>query len=106
MPEPSIPTAGEDGFPCPHGGAAVPAGAAACPACGSDAETGWAEDADLTGALGTGGWAEDDEFDYDAYVEREFGGKPTTILGLPAGVFVLLALAAAAVILLVALLAR
>lgn len=52
-------------FDCPHCGAAVPERAAACPECGSDDDTGWssnAYDAEY----------EEDEFDYDAYIAREF----------------------------------
>ena len=62
-------------FDCPHCGAAVPHGAAACPECGSDSSTGWAEDADTAGAGIAGGYGDDDDFDYDEFVEREFGGK-------------------------------
>ena len=49
--------------PCPHCDADVPAGALACPACGSDAETGWSDDADSWGGL------DDDELDDEAYQE-------------------------------------
>ncbi len=31
-------------FDCPNCGAAVPVGAAACPECGSDEQTGWSDD--------------------------------------------------------------
>ncbi len=55
---------------CPNCGAEVPPHAKACPECGSCAETGWSERA----------YAErldlpDDEFDYDDFVQREFGGR-------------------------------
>jgi hypothetical protein len=55
---------------CPACGAEVPRGARACPECGSDESTGWSDHAraqslDLP----------DDEFDYDEFVENEFG-KP------------------------------
>lgn len=53
---------------CPHCGAEVPAGAKACPECGSDEQTGWSEEArydDLN--------LPDRNFDYDDFVEREFG---------------------------------
>jgi hypothetical protein len=54
---------------CPNCGAAVPPGAAACPQCGSDEQTGWSEDsrydeADLP----------DENFDYNEFVKYEFGG--------------------------------
>ncbi len=35
-----------ESFPCPNCGEMVPAGARACPHCGSDEETGWADDAE------------------------------------------------------------
>jgi len=55
---------------CPQCGGEVPAGAPVCPECGSSEETGWSEEAtadrlDLPGR----------EFDYDDYIEREFGGS-------------------------------
>jgi hypothetical protein len=52
---------------CPNCGAEVPKKAKACPECGSDEETGWGEDA-YAGGLGL----PDEEFDYDAYVKKEF----------------------------------
>jgi len=57
-------------FSCPHCGADVPSKAKACPECGSDETTGWSDDA-KTGNLGL----PDDEFDYNEYVKREFGGE-------------------------------
>jgi hypothetical protein len=65
-----------DYFVCPHCGAEVPSGARACPECGSDERTGWSQDADLWHGGG-------DEFDYDDFVRREFGGRPRRLLGLP-----------------------
>jgi uncharacterized membrane protein YvbJ len=55
---------------CPNCGAEVPPNAKACPECGSDENTGWSEQArydslDLP----------DDKFNYDDFVEREFGWK-------------------------------
>jgi hypothetical protein len=51
---------------CPHCGAAVPRGAAACPECGSDEETGWVDDetldhaaADIPDAYDPDLWEED-----------------------------------------------
>jgi len=52
-------------FECPHCGALVPVDAPACRACGSDAETGWSEDAGL-------GCDAEDDFDYDEFLRREF----------------------------------
>lgn len=53
---------------CPVCGHDVPANARACPECGADPDTGWGED-DGTGGIDL----PDDEFDYDRFVEREFG---------------------------------
>lgn len=54
---------------CPICGTLVPPDARACPGCGSDEQTGWSETAfapqpDLA----------EEEFDYDEFVKREFGG--------------------------------
>ncbi|HCU87576.1 MAG TPA: zinc ribbon domain-containing protein [Verrucomicrobiales bacterium] len=59
---------------CPNCGAAVPARASACPECGADEDTGWNDDAYAQG-LGL----PDEDFDYDEFVEREFGetDRPT-----------------------------
>jgi len=60
----------EEYFECPHCGARVRVGAAACPECGSDEETGWSEnkwDADIPT-----GYGEEQDFDYDEFVEQEF----------------------------------
>jgi hypothetical protein len=59
-------------FDCPHCGASVPVGAKACRECGSDAETGWSDEA---GSMDSGiaeGYDPDDDFDYDEYVASEF----------------------------------
>lgn len=53
---------------CPQCGAEVPRQARSCPECGADEKTGWSERAqaqrlDLP----------DDEFDYEEFVEEEFG---------------------------------
>jgi len=55
---------------CPVCGAQVPPRARACPGCGADEKTGWSEQArydslDLP----------DENFDYQEFVDREFGGK-------------------------------
>ena len=55
---------------CPNCGAEVPRKARACPECGADEKTGWSEEAyaqrlDLP----------DDNFNYDEYVQKEFGPK-------------------------------
>jgi hypothetical protein len=59
-------------FICPHCGAEISAKASACPECGSDEETGWSED-----AHGSGVALPDNHFNYDKFVEKEFGkSKP------------------------------
>lgn len=60
-------------YPCPNCGAPVRAEALACPECGSDDATGWSEEADAWDAGASGGYAEDDDFDYDDFIRREFG---------------------------------
>ncbi len=55
---------------CPNCGTDVPPNARACPGCGSDESTGWSEHAH-TQSLDLPG----EEFDYDEFVGREFGGK-------------------------------
>ena len=92
----------ENWFVCPHCGAEVPAGAHACPECGSDDRTGWAEDADRWAADIPAGYGEDDEFDYDEFIRREFPGQA----GRPsAGALVGIGLGVALIVLLVILLA-
>jgi uncharacterized membrane protein YvbJ len=63
---------------CPNCGADVPRNARACPECGSDESTGWSESAQ-TQSLDL----PDDEFNYDEFVQREFGNpkrSPTRLL--------------------------
>jgi hypothetical protein len=55
---------------CPNCGANLPRNAKACPECGSDEKTGWSEEA-YASSLDL----PDDEFDYDKFVENEFGEK-------------------------------
>ena len=62
-----------DHFVCPHCGAEVARSAQACPECGSDERTGWAEDADKWAAGLPTGYSGEDDFNYDEYVRREFG---------------------------------
>ncbi len=59
--------------PCPHCGADVLIGAAACRSCGSDANTGWAEDAAARGVDLPAGYGGEEEFDYDEFLAQEFG---------------------------------
>ena len=62
---------------CPNCGAEVPRNAKACPECGSDERTGWSETAKAD-ALGL----PDENFDYDDFVKREFGGAKTVPRGI------------------------
>jgi hypothetical protein len=55
---------------CPNCGAEVPPRSRVCPECGADEKTGWSEDARYDAA-----GLPDDSFDYNKFVEREFGGK-------------------------------
>lgn len=59
---------------CPVCGVDVPRNALACPECGADDRSGWREDADEAEIP-------DEDFDYDAFLEREFGNgsKPRGI---------------------------
>ncbi len=57
---------------CPNCGADLPKKAKACPECGSDDQTGWSEEAG-TGGLDLPG----EDFDYDEFVQEEFGNKNT-----------------------------
>jgi hypothetical protein len=53
---------------CPNCGAEVPQNARACPECGSDTDTGWSEAAETSGLD-----LPDQDFDYQDFVNREFG---------------------------------
>ena len=55
---------------CPHCGEELEPNARACPACGSDEQTGWSERA-LTDSLDL----TDEEFSHDEFVRREFSGS-------------------------------
>ncbi len=54
---------------CPNCNADVPARAKACPSCGATADAGWNEPGGDEGL----DLPDSDDFDYDSYVEREFG---------------------------------
>ena len=62
---------------CPNCGADVPPRAKACPECGADETTGWSERA-RTDDLGL----PDENFDYEEFVKREFGGKSPVPRGM------------------------
>ena len=61
-------TSARSGFPCPHCGEFVAAGARRCRECGASDEYGWNHDQLEQNDCG------DDDFDYDDYVAREFPG--------------------------------
>jgi len=56
---------------CPNCGVAVPRRARACPGCGADEQTGWADDAQQANAADLG--LPDEDFNYDEFARREFG---------------------------------
>jgi hypothetical protein len=62
---------------CPACGAKVPYKAKACPECGSDDKTGWSTDADSWTPDIPVGYENEDDFDYDDFVKREFSRKGT-----------------------------
>lgn len=77
---------------CPVCGEDVPRDALACPECGADERSGWREDALAYDGAG----AAEEDFDYDRFVEDEFGA-PAKPRGLSmfwwvAGILVILAL--------------
>jgi hypothetical protein len=55
---------------CPVCGEDVPPKALACPECGSCHNTGWKEGAEIHDGLDL----PDNEFEYESYLKREFGG--------------------------------
>ncbi len=55
---------------CPNCGATVRRGAKACAECGSCEETGWSEEAAASSLD-----LPVEEFDYDDFTKREFGGR-------------------------------
>lgn len=55
---------------CPVCGEDVPPKSLACPECGSDHRTGWKKDADIYDGVDV---TDGDDFNYDEFVEREFG---------------------------------
>lgn len=55
---------------CPNCGATVPLRAKACPACGSDEQTGWSEEAATSGLD-----LAEENFDYNSFFQEEFGER-------------------------------
>ncbi len=56
---------------CPVCGEWVPRGAAACDDCGACAKSGWKANADTYDGVDL----PDEDFDYDDFIQREFGGS-------------------------------
>jgi hypothetical protein len=75
------PRAKPDTFPCPHCGANVSVRARFCRECGSDAESGWSDEADLGLADIPSGYGRDNEFDYNEYIDRENSWLSRDIFG-------------------------
>lgn len=83
---------------CPVCGEDVPRGALACPECGADHESGWREGAEIHDGLELP--AAEEEFDYDEFLEKEFGASPKpegikTVWWITAGVLLLLSVVGA-----------
>lgn len=58
---------------CPVCGEFVPRKAVACPGCGASRDSGWNEEARVSGL----DLPDDEDFDYEDFVAREFGqGRP------------------------------
>jgi hypothetical protein len=66
---------------CPNCGAEVPSRARSCPECGACEETGWNEDATAS-RLGL----PSESFDYDEFVEQEFGPEKKASRVTPTGI--------------------
>jgi hypothetical protein len=62
---------------CPNCGADVPPRAKACPECGACDQTGWSAEAG-EGGLGL----PDPDFQYEEFVQREFGPEPRRTSGV------------------------
>jgi len=60
---------------CPVCGEEVPRNALACRECGADHESGWREDAFVYDGLNLPEDPDDEDFDCDPFLEREFGHK-------------------------------
>jgi hypothetical protein len=65
---------------CPTCGAEVPRQAKACPECGADENTGWADGAQQATAADLG--LPDEDFDYEAFTQRAFGPAQSKPHGL------------------------
>ena len=73
---------------CPNCGEEVPARAKACRHCGASAEAGWNEPSGREGL----DLPDSDDFDYDEYLEREFGKPNPKRARRPGGLWIGVAL--------------
>ena len=64
-----MPKKSREPFPCPVCGEDVPGGAKSCPECGACEKSGWHADAASDGLD-----LPEEDFDYDKFVDAEFGG--------------------------------
>ncbi|MEP6664332.1 MAG: zinc ribbon domain-containing protein [Verrucomicrobiota bacterium] len=55
---------------CPNCGTDLPRNARVCPECGSDENSGWSDEAAMSGLD-----LPEEDFDYEKFVENEFGRK-------------------------------
>jgi hypothetical protein len=60
--------------PCPVCGHDVPSRARACPGCGASHDSGWNEEASVSGLD-----LPDEDFDYGGFLEREFGERQKAV---------------------------
>jgi len=63
---------------CPVCGEDVPRSALACPECGADHSSGWREDAEAYDAVDL----PDEDFNYEAFINQEFGSRGPAIKGV------------------------
>lgn len=81
--------------PCPVCGRDVPPKARSCPGCGASHDSGWNEEAASSGLDLPG----EEDFDYDAFVENEFGERRKPVpakrrMWIVAGIVLLIAMSA------------
>ena len=78
----------DDWYACPHCGAELATTATFCRECGSSSDSGWSDetvDDYVEEGFGGDAYFEDDEFDYDEYVQREFPDATDTPINVSVG---------------------